>query len=172
MFATYEQNHCCFSCDASSDLSSVSNQNIDTLLQCPICFDYLNIAMMTQCSHNCKYLIQLLVSLLMWMYVWVSDIILCSDVSIWRPWEHGCVCFFYVHVSPWALNKIFEHVLLISFVQWLHCNVEKGSSLKWGMGVKYGVDRKSHKLYLTHILHPDISISIPAPSCYIQYILL
>ncbi|KAK3557293.1 hypothetical protein QTP70_026687 [Hemibagrus guttatus] len=27
-------------------------KNIDTLLRCPICFDYLNISMMTQCSHN------------------------------------------------------------------------------------------------------------------------
>ncbi|KAM9483185.1 E3 ubiquitin-protein ligase RAD18 isoform 2-T2 [Clarias gariepinus] len=27
-------------------------QNIDTLLRCPICFDFLNISMMTQCSHN------------------------------------------------------------------------------------------------------------------------
>uniref|UniRef100_A0AAY4BQG0 Uncharacterized protein n=1 Tax=Denticeps clupeoides TaxID=299321 RepID=A0AAY4BQG0_9TELE len=29
-------------------------QNMDTLLRCPICFDYLNISMMSQCSHNCK----------------------------------------------------------------------------------------------------------------------
>ncbi|XP_053492053.1 E3 ubiquitin-protein ligase RAD18 isoform X2 [Ictalurus furcatus] len=27
-------------------------KNIDTLLRCPICFDFLNISMMTQCSHN------------------------------------------------------------------------------------------------------------------------
>ncbi|XP_060775529.1 E3 ubiquitin-protein ligase RAD18 isoform X2 [Neoarius graeffei] len=27
-------------------------KNIDTLLRCPICFDFLNITMMTQCSHN------------------------------------------------------------------------------------------------------------------------
>uniref|UniRef100_A0A8C5ESY1 RING-type E3 ubiquitin transferase n=1 Tax=Gouania willdenowi TaxID=441366 RepID=A0A8C5ESY1_GOUWI len=27
-------------------------QNIDTLLRCPICFDFLNISMMTKCSHN------------------------------------------------------------------------------------------------------------------------
>uniref|UniRef100_A0AAY4CLH2 RING-type E3 ubiquitin transferase n=1 Tax=Denticeps clupeoides TaxID=299321 RepID=A0AAY4CLH2_9TELE len=27
-------------------------QNMDTLLRCPICFDYLNISMMSQCSHN------------------------------------------------------------------------------------------------------------------------
>ncbi|XP_041837242.1 E3 ubiquitin-protein ligase RAD18 isoform X1 [Melanotaenia boesemani] len=27
-------------------------KNVDTLLRCPICFDYLNISMMTQCSHN------------------------------------------------------------------------------------------------------------------------
>ncbi|XP_060723952.1 E3 ubiquitin-protein ligase RAD18 isoform X2 [Tachysurus vachellii] len=27
-------------------------KDIDTLLRCPICFDYLNISMMTQCSHN------------------------------------------------------------------------------------------------------------------------
>lgn len=34
---------------------SFLTQNIDTLLRCPICFDYLNVSMMTQCSHNCKY---------------------------------------------------------------------------------------------------------------------
>uniref|UniRef100_A0A3Q2C6G1 RING-type E3 ubiquitin transferase n=1 Tax=Cyprinodon variegatus TaxID=28743 RepID=A0A3Q2C6G1_CYPVA len=27
-------------------------KNIDTLLRCPICFDFLNITMMTKCSHN------------------------------------------------------------------------------------------------------------------------
>ncbi|XP_026069196.1 E3 ubiquitin-protein ligase RAD18-like isoform X1 [Carassius auratus] len=27
-------------------------KSIDTLLRCPICFDFLNITMMTQCSHN------------------------------------------------------------------------------------------------------------------------
>ncbi|KAL4655965.1 E3 ubiquitin-protein ligase RAD18 isoform X1 [Arapaima gigas] len=27
-------------------------KNIDNLLRCPICFDYLNISMMTKCSHN------------------------------------------------------------------------------------------------------------------------
>ncbi|KAI4895721.1 hypothetical protein NFI96_019890 [Prochilodus magdalenae] len=27
-------------------------KTIDTLLRCPICFDFLNISMMTQCSHN------------------------------------------------------------------------------------------------------------------------
>ncbi|XP_046707013.1 E3 ubiquitin-protein ligase RAD18 isoform X1 [Silurus meridionalis] len=27
-------------------------KNFDTLLRCPICFDFLNISMMTQCSHN------------------------------------------------------------------------------------------------------------------------
>ncbi|KAJ8259789.1 hypothetical protein GJAV_G00173480 [Gymnothorax javanicus] len=27
-------------------------KDIDTLLRCPICFDYLNISMMTKCSHN------------------------------------------------------------------------------------------------------------------------
>lgn len=27
-------------------------KNIDTLLRCPICFEFLNITMMTQCSHN------------------------------------------------------------------------------------------------------------------------
>ncbi|XP_030634490.1 E3 ubiquitin-protein ligase RAD18 [Chanos chanos] len=27
-------------------------KNIDTLLRCPICFDFVNIAMMTRCSHN------------------------------------------------------------------------------------------------------------------------
>uniref|UniRef100_A0A1A7YPJ6 RING-type E3 ubiquitin transferase n=2 Tax=Iconisemion striatum TaxID=60296 RepID=A0A1A7YPJ6_9TELE len=27
-------------------------KSIDTLLRCPICFDFLNIAMMTKCSHN------------------------------------------------------------------------------------------------------------------------
>lgn len=30
-------------------------QNMDTLLRCPICFDFLSITMMSQCSHNCKY---------------------------------------------------------------------------------------------------------------------
>ncbi|XP_018589526.1 E3 ubiquitin-protein ligase RAD18 isoform X2 [Scleropages formosus] len=29
-----------------------SLKNVDTLLRCPICFDYLNISMMTKCSHN------------------------------------------------------------------------------------------------------------------------
>ncbi|KTF78576.1 hypothetical protein cypCar_00033360 [Cyprinus carpio] len=28
-------------------------KSIDTLLRCPICFEFLNITMMTQCSHNC-----------------------------------------------------------------------------------------------------------------------
>lgn len=32
-------------------------QNMDTLLRCPICFEFLNITMMTQCSHNCTYYI-------------------------------------------------------------------------------------------------------------------
>uniref|UniRef100_A0A3B4AIC2 RING-type E3 ubiquitin transferase n=1 Tax=Periophthalmus magnuspinnatus TaxID=409849 RepID=A0A3B4AIC2_9GOBI len=32
--------------------SSVSNPNVETLLRCPICFDFLNITMMTKCSHN------------------------------------------------------------------------------------------------------------------------
>ncbi|XP_029288688.1 E3 ubiquitin-protein ligase RAD18 isoform X2 [Cottoperca gobio] len=27
-------------------------KNVDTLLRCPICFDFLNISMMTKCSHN------------------------------------------------------------------------------------------------------------------------
>ncbi|XP_036008002.1 E3 ubiquitin-protein ligase RAD18 isoform X1 [Fundulus heteroclitus] len=27
-------------------------KNVDTLLRCPICFDFLNITMMTKCSHN------------------------------------------------------------------------------------------------------------------------
>ncbi|MEQ2245363.1 hypothetical protein ILYODFUR_027028, partial [Ilyodon furcidens] len=26
--------------------------NVDALLRCPICFDFLNITMMTKCSHN------------------------------------------------------------------------------------------------------------------------
>uniref|UniRef100_A0A8C1UY19 RING-type E3 ubiquitin transferase n=1 Tax=Cyprinus carpio TaxID=7962 RepID=A0A8C1UY19_CYPCA len=30
-------------------------KSIDTLLRCPICFDFLNITMMTKCSHNCTY---------------------------------------------------------------------------------------------------------------------
>uniref|UniRef100_A0A8C1ZIT9 Uncharacterized protein n=1 Tax=Cyprinus carpio TaxID=7962 RepID=A0A8C1ZIT9_CYPCA len=30
-------------------------KSIDTLLRCPICFEFLNITMMTQCSHNCTY---------------------------------------------------------------------------------------------------------------------
>uniref|UniRef100_A0A3B4Y6J3 Uncharacterized protein n=1 Tax=Seriola lalandi dorsalis TaxID=1841481 RepID=A0A3B4Y6J3_SERLL len=29
-------------------------KNVDALLRCPICFDFLNISMMTKCSHNCK----------------------------------------------------------------------------------------------------------------------
>lgn len=29
-------------------------QNVENLLRCPICFDFLNITMMTKCSHNCK----------------------------------------------------------------------------------------------------------------------
>ncbi|XP_073325261.1 E3 ubiquitin-protein ligase RAD18 isoform X2 [Pagrus major] len=29
-----------------------SLKNVDTLLRCPICFDFLNISMMTKCSHN------------------------------------------------------------------------------------------------------------------------
>ncbi|XP_058259059.1 E3 ubiquitin-protein ligase RAD18 isoform X3 [Hemibagrus wyckioides] len=36
--------------DLPANLSCL--KNIDTLLRCPICFDYLNISMMTQCSHN------------------------------------------------------------------------------------------------------------------------
>jgi len=31
------------------------HQGMDTLLRCPICFEFLNITMMTQCSHNCTY---------------------------------------------------------------------------------------------------------------------
>ncbi|KAG7219252.1 hypothetical protein INR49_019200 [Caranx melampygus] len=27
-------------------------KGVDTLLRCPICFDFLNITMMTACSHN------------------------------------------------------------------------------------------------------------------------
>uniref|UniRef100_A0A8C6WYZ7 RAD18 E3 ubiquitin protein ligase n=1 Tax=Neogobius melanostomus TaxID=47308 RepID=A0A8C6WYZ7_9GOBI len=29
---------------------------VDTLLRCPICFDFLNITVMTKCSHNCNLL--------------------------------------------------------------------------------------------------------------------
>ncbi|XP_034553642.1 E3 ubiquitin-protein ligase RAD18 [Notolabrus celidotus] len=36
--------------DFPPGLSSL--KNIDTLLRCPICFDFLNIAMITKCSHN------------------------------------------------------------------------------------------------------------------------
>lgn len=34
---------------------SFPHQNVDALLRCPICFDFVSIAMMTKCSHNCKY---------------------------------------------------------------------------------------------------------------------
>ncbi|XP_064160830.1 E3 ubiquitin-protein ligase RAD18-like isoform X2 [Anguilla rostrata] len=37
----------------------VSLKNLDSLLRCPICFDYLNISMMTECSHNfCSFCIR------------------------------------------------------------------------------------------------------------------
>ncbi|XP_029134779.1 E3 ubiquitin-protein ligase RAD18 isoform X2 [Labrus bergylta] len=36
--------------DFPPGLSSLNN--VDTLLRCPICFDFLNITMMTKCSHN------------------------------------------------------------------------------------------------------------------------
>lgn len=59
----------------------IFNQNIDALLRCPICFDFLNISMMTQCSHNCKYVPQLLVTLVKCMSIWLWAFIQCSDVS-------------------------------------------------------------------------------------------
>ncbi|XP_028821084.1 E3 ubiquitin-protein ligase RAD18-like [Denticeps clupeoides] len=40
------------SCDAEPPLRQPCLKNMDTLLRCPICFDYLNISMMSQCSHN------------------------------------------------------------------------------------------------------------------------
>ncbi|XP_070759079.1 E3 ubiquitin-protein ligase RAD18 [Enoplosus armatus] len=36
--------------DLPPDLACL--RNVDTLLRCPICFDFLNISMMTKCSHN------------------------------------------------------------------------------------------------------------------------
>ncbi|XP_062853054.1 E3 ubiquitin-protein ligase RAD18 isoform X2 [Trichomycterus rosablanca] len=36
--------------DLPSNLACL--KSIDTMLRCPICFDFLNISMMTQCSHN------------------------------------------------------------------------------------------------------------------------
>lgn len=42
------------SLDTETDLppSLAPLKSIDTLLRCPICFDFLNISMMTKCSHN------------------------------------------------------------------------------------------------------------------------
>ncbi|XP_041671110.1 E3 ubiquitin-protein ligase RAD18 [Cheilinus undulatus] len=41
-----------FQVEADFPPGLTSLKNVDTLLRCPICFDYLNITMMTKCSHN------------------------------------------------------------------------------------------------------------------------